>query len=403
MRLASIQCFCARDRRRVAVVRASGCLLLGFAFALSSGHGLAADAEAGAAVATVVKLVDAGRFGAARSKTEAALQDAKVDPATRRLLEFQRERMRRIRIDFPYAREQVREQVRKQVPDLRDDEFDRWDREGLFEYQDIDGERWYFDRAASNLFRLSAAALARRDPALGPLSAGPMESRNSHHAEVRRAALTSGRTSVAPRRVRIDYSLTVDADAVPAGKRVRAWLPYPRVIPGQQEGVRYLASTPAIHRLASQSALQRTIFLEQDARAGEPTRFSVSYELTVYAQHHSIEPDKVLPTPDDPKLRAHLGERPPHIVFTPALRRFSRDIVGDERNPYRIAQKLFAAVDRIPWAGAREYSTISNISDYAVTAGHADCGQQTLLLMTLLRLNGIPARWQSGWIYSEGG
>ena len=53
-------------------------------------------------------------------------------------------------------------------------------------------------------------------------------------------------------------------------------------------------------------------------------------------------------------------------------------------------------------AGAREYSTISNISDYALHAGHADCGQQTLLLITLLRLNGIPARWQSGMVF-EGG
>ena len=79
------------------------------------------------------------------------------------------------------------------------------------------------------------------------------------------------------------------------------------------------------------------------------------------------------------------------------MRKFSREVVGDEKNPYRIAQKLFAAVDRIPWAGALEYSTITNISDYALHAGHADCGQQTLLLMTLLRLNGIPARWQSGW------
>ncbi len=72
------------------------------------------------------------------------------------------------------------------------------------------------------------------------------------------------------------------------------------------------------------------------------------------------------------------------------MRKFSREVVGTETNPYRIAQKLFAAVDRIPWAGAREYSTISNISDYTLHAGHADCGQQTLLLMTLLRLNGIP-------------
>src|SRR5258708_37823352 len=89
------------------------------------------------------------------------------------------------------------------------------------------------------------------------------------------------------------------------------------------------------------------------------------------------------------------------MVFTPAMRKFSREIVGTETNPSRITQKLFAAVDRIPWAGAREYSTITNISDYALHAGHADCGQQTLLLMTLLRLNGIPTRWQSGWVFAD--
>ena len=50
--------------------------------------------------------------------------------------------------------------------------------------------------------------------------------------------------------------------------------------------------------------------------------------------------------------------------------------------------------------GGREYSTIHNISDYALHAGHADCGQQTLLLIALLRLNGIPARWQSGMMFA---
>jgi transglutaminase-like putative cysteine protease len=84
------------------------------------------------------------------------------------------------------------------------------------------------------------------------------------------------------------------------------------------------------------------------------------------------------------------------------MREFSRQVVGGETNPYRVALKLFDAVDKIPWAGAREYSTLTNISDYALHAGHADCGQQTLLLMTLLRLNGIPARWQSGWVFSDG-
>jgi len=51
----------------------------------------------------------------------------------------------------------------------------------------------------------------------------------------------------------------------------------------------------------------------------------------------------------------------------------------------------------IPWASAREYSTIRNISSYALEHRHGDCGIKTLFFVTLLRMNGIPARWQSGW------
>jgi len=146
----------------------------------------------------------------------------------------------------------------------------------------------------------------------------------------------------------------------------------------------------------------RTVYLEGKAEAGKPTAFSITYELTVHARHVPVDPDMVVPVErDDPALAPYLAERAPHVVFTPQLRGFSQQVVGGETNPYRIAQKLFAAVDRIPWVGAREYSTISNISDYALDAGHADCGQQTLLLVSLLRLNGIPARWQSGWTYSD--
>jgi transglutaminase-like putative cysteine protease len=124
--------------------------------------------------------------------------------------------------------------------------------------------------------------------------------------------------------------------------------------------------------------------------------------LTVYAQYHTVDADEVVPATITPELAPFVAERPPHIVFGQDMRVFSRQVVGDEKNPWRIAQKLYTAVDQIPWAGAREYSTITNISDYALHAGHADCGQQTLLLMTLLRMNGIPTRWQSGMIYSDG-
>jgi transglutaminase-like putative cysteine protease len=349
----------------------------------------------------VIAQIDRGEFKAARATIDKAVADSKLTAGDRTALQFEGERMRRIELDFSLSEPEARDRVRSQIPDLRADEFASWDAAGLLEHRVIDGSKRYFNRAPSNLFRLSEQARARRAKQT-PFNDGPLEKAQPHHREIRDAVLASHQTSVAPRRVRVTQSITVEADAVPAGETVRAWVPYPRALPGQQEDIRYVSSEPAQHTVAPESTMQRTVYFERPARAGQPTTFSVTYELTIFGQYHPIDPAKVTPVALTRELAPYLGERAPHIVFTDDLRKFSQRVVGDERNPYRIAEKLFLAVDRIPWAGALEYSTIRNISDYALHAGHADCGQQTLLLMTLLRLNGIPARWQSGMIFSDG-
>ena len=363
-------------------------LLLGAAATASVAHSDAGGLEG------VKALVDAGRFAAAEAAIAEALPTAAGADAV--ALGNERERMRRILLDFSLDRAQAIARVRRQVPDLREQEFDGWDAAGLLEKREIDGNVRYFNRAPSNLFRLSAEAFARRNPPT-PLVDGPMEKANAHHREVVAAALAG---ASARRRVRVTQGITVEADAIPAGETIRAWIPYPREIPGQQEGLRLVASLPSAHEVAPASAPMRTVHLEAVAKAGIPTRFEISYEVTVLAQYRPTPGSARAFAADAPD--AFLGERPPHIVFTPAMRAFSREVVGAETDKRAIARKLFAAVDRIPWAGALEYSTIPNISDYALHAGHADCGQQTLLLITLLRLNGIPARWQSGMVYSDG-
>ncbi|MFC7301709.1 transglutaminase-like domain-containing protein [Cognatiluteimonas weifangensis] len=350
-----------------------------------------------ATLGAVIARIDAGDFAGAEAAIAQALTAAQPS-ATGDALRFQRERMRRIRLDFTLDADAVKARVRKQIPDLRDDEFAQWDAAGLLERMDIDGRRLYFNRAPGNLFRLSAQARARRAQPT-PFTDSPLESAHAHHRAVVAAARAAQADSVLPRRLRVTQSLTVDADAVPAGETVRAWIPYPRAIPGQQQDIRLVASAPAAHRIAPESALQRTVYLEQPAVAGKPTAFSVTYDVTVSARRFDIDPDRVVAAGITPELAPFVAQRAPHVVFTDDLRAFSRRVVGAETNPWRIAQKLYAAVDAIPWAGAREYSTISNISDYALHAGHADCGQQTLLLIALLRLNGIPARWQSGMMH----
>jgi transglutaminase-like putative cysteine protease len=355
----------------------------------------------GTPAATATQQIDAGHFKEAEASITAALAQPNLAPAQQQTLLFQRERMRRILLDFKLDADAVKTRLRQQIPDLTDAEFAKWDAAGLLEKQVIDGRTLYFNRAPGNLFRLSAEARARRtDPA--PFNDGPNEVLNDHHRAIRAAAIRTGSSSVLPMREEVTQTLTVNADAVPAGETLRAWLPFPREIKGQQEHVTLVAHAPAAFTAKPSNAIQRTVYLEQKAAAGKPTVFSVTWQVTLYGRDFHIDPAKVVKAPITAELKPFVEERAPHVVFTEAMRAYSRKVVGDETDPYRIVQKIFDAVDTIPWAGAREYSTISNISDYTLHAGHGDCGEQTLLLITLLRLNGIPARWQSGWMFSDG-
>ena len=354
----------------------------------------------------VIELVTAGQFKDADARIDAALKQSSLSPDARRAFEFQRERMQRMRLDFSLTADQVKAKLRKQIPDLTDAEFAQWDAHGFFEHMDIDGQRLYFNRAPSNLFHLSAAAVARQKGGTAYVTSGLPKQVNDNYIDFDRKVIAqakaTGKTSVLPQRVQVTQTLTVGADAVPAGKTVRAWIPYPRADKGQQEDIRFVSSQPTTHEIAPESALQRTVYLEQPAQAGKPTVFKITYEVTLYAQYHAIDPAKVQPEKITPELAPYVSERAPHVVFTEPLRVFSKQVVGDATNPYEIARRIFAAVDEIPWAGAREYSTIPDISAYTLDAGHGDCGEQTLLLITLMRMNGIPARWQSGWTFTDG-
>src|SRR5690606_29414397 len=255
------------------------------------------------AIAQVATLVDEGHFEQAEAGIAAALAESSDLPAEQqRDYAYQRERMRRILLDFKLDEDDVRERVRKQVPDLTDAEFAKWNDAGLFEHMVIDGRTLYFNRSPSNLFRLSGEARARRDPGARPITDGPMESLNAHQRAIRDAALAEGRSSVLPLRLRMTQKLSVDADAVPDGQTVRAWIPYPQALPGQQEDVDFVASVPAAHQIAPEAAPQRTVYLEKPARAGAPTEFSVTYELTIFGQYHAIDPEKVVAATITPEL-----------------------------------------------------------------------------------------------------
>ena len=344
------------------------------------------------------KMVDQGQFAKAQMAIKERLKSDKgLSDSVRTALKFELERMRRIRMDFTKTQKQVLDFIKRYVPQATVKDLRRWEKEHLLEYKIIDGKKWYFNQAARNLFRLDARLKKIWQ------KAHPDENKNkfnldAHIKQVMEDCLHSGLPYADPVRLRIRYSISVHPGQVPRGDTIRCWIPFPREIPHRQLNIKILRTDPSAYILAPNNYLQRTIYFEKPSAGNDTTHFSVTYEYTSQGVYVNIDPQKVEPVDPNGPLKKYLQQRPPHIVFWDTLKTLSKQIVGNETNPYRIAQKIFAWVDsNITWASAREYSTIRHLGLYPVLTRHGDCGIQTLLFITLLRMNGIPARWQSGW------
>lgn len=92
-----------------------------------------------------------------------------------------------------------------------------------------------------------------------------------------------------------------------------------------------------------------------------------------------------------------LEEQAPHIVFTPYLKELRDELAADETNPIILARRFYDFVTtKVMYSFMREYFTIECIPEYCAINLKGDCGVQALLFITLCRMSGISARWQSG-------
>ena len=89
-----------------------------------------------------------------------------------------------------------------------------------------------------------------------------------------------------------------------------------------------------------------------------------------------------------PLYKEYTAEREKHIVFSPRLRELAaRSDSQVKRIRMLKAKRIFCWInDNFPWASAREYSTIENIPEYVLDNRHGDCGQVSLLFITLCRM-----------------
>lgn len=303
------------------------------------------------------------------------------------------ELQQRLLKDFPLSKSQVMNEIKELYPSVSELQMEKWEDAKILECIEINGEKRYFRRAVRNLFRL--------DNQLKLLYIQKYGDENADRNRIRAHVIPNliNHKESFERTFCFKFSLTIKADAVADGQTMRCWLPFPRRNSSHQTNIKLLHTNIPDYVISPETAAHSSIYMEQVAVALQPVVFEMEVEFTYSGESHTLfELMRARPLVFKDELAPYLAEDLPHIAFSPKVVGLSKSIVGNERRPYWIVRRIYTWIStHIPWAAAREYSTIPCIPDYVIDNKHGDCGQVSLLLIALCRLNGVPARWVSGF------
>ncbi len=396
-------------------------------------------------IVQVRELLDQGQF----QEAVALLSDeARFSSDAERIIRDESlETIRRIRREFDQTEAELVEAVRKMIDDFSAEDLRRLVAEGGVTYRVIDGEVCYFRREPGVMLRFSDEIKRRKAEweakrqAEGAdaenTSSQPLDedrsnfTLNNHLADVTHAgvdvALSGGSPIVLPHRFEVRYTFTVkpspdqnNPGLMKAGSKLRVWLPFPQAY-RQQRDVELVSATidgkpyePYIAPNATNhdgpgpigGSLHRTTYYEFTVEdPAKPITFEQVFAYTTAGHYPVIGEHNTRELTDDERsdFAHHLAERPPHLVFSDEVTSLTKQVVGDETNPYLKAKAIFDWWDaNIRWLPEFEYGTIPSFTNLCLQRKRGDCGVQAVTMMAMMRSAGIPARWQSGFTSTPG-
>lgn len=287
--------------------------------------------------------------------------------------------------EYPYTFEQASSMMQEQIRDFCDEELVSLKESGEADWIYINGEVHFQRLFLENLVKTRPDYAQRQ---LVPDEEAEAEKKlDLLNKNVKIMKEQGGRCV----RIRLRASIQPKKEFARIGEKVRVHLPFPKKCQ-QISDVKLLYTSQDVKFVDDEDAPQRTVYFETELR--EDQKFEIEYEYINRVPYIELEPERaegiVLPT-------FYTQEQAPHIVFTPYLRMLLDEIVGSETNPIRKARRIYDYVTtHVMYSFMREYFCIGNISEYAAVNLKGDCGVQALLFITLCRMAGIPARWQSG-------
>ena len=332
----------------------------------------------------VRRLYEAGDFDRMELVIRRRLDDPCVPEALKARLRVQLEMAYEIPRAYPYTRAQMLDILQKNVSGFAEEELETLRDDGTLDWRYVNGEVRFKNNALSALLKTRKEyAMRATDPAVMSGTKASAEQLSTMSAKMK----ANGGVRA---RFELHEELTVRSDRLTEGETLRIHLPMP-IVGAQVKRAELLSASHPVAFLAPEDEPQRTIYFELPYEPGMTVSAEIAYEIDApYAQPHAREVYAEQPVFDTEEL-------PPHVVFTPYLRALAKEIVGDETNALLKARKIYDFITtQAVYRFMPPYLTVPNIPEYFLSGLRGDCGVQAITFVTLCRLCGVPAQWQSG-------
>ena len=322
-----------------------------------------------------------GRFGEELVRIDHRLALTTDEPMRKRL-ELEKFIAKGLTEDYTTDEKTLVRQIRERFPAFNSDHLHEIMDMGHADYITRPDGYWFEDAARSNILHCCDTYLHRLDqPGYTPSGNGNAVL----HDNIEKMRKNGYRAI----RYTVRESIQPDERHIQEGKWFKAWLPYPCITPE----IRDIELKKVSHMTQVTEHPIRTAYTQFLYRAGE--KYEIEVAFTNHAEYRDIDESWV--TDAHPYMPQYLEEQLPHIVFTPYLRMLEKEITGGKGSPLTRARRIYEYVTHnVKYSYMREYRYIDNIPMFAALNHRGDCGVQALLFITLCRISGIPARWQSG-------
>lgn len=325
----------------------------------------------------ILRLKDAGYLTQAVAACDRLLKQ-NPDPSFAACVRAERYRMIETPLHFSVSRDRAIEMIREELPEFTDKQFDDLIDRKRIDWRFIDGELFVLDN-----FLDSLRVYPKKVPGLRPDPTDSIALRNQMLEEME----TQGGLSRT-----ITLKACVSVPGALEGEAVRAWLPVAAAC-RQQSQIEILDMTPE-GVIAPANALARTAsWVSSTDRS-----FSVIYRYQIDAAYHDIYGGALPAHPCmDTSLPEDISEDRPHIAFTPYLQQLTERVVDGLEDQLDRARAIYDYLTlHIDYRYQPPYLLLGSIADDCAHSLRGDCGVMALTFITMCRIAGVPARWQSG-------